>query len=84
MTGRDLIIYILRNGLENEPVCRDGKFLGFLTIDEAAVKLNVGVETVKTWCDPSVNVLEHVVVGDQIYILDNIPDWNELKSGLLD
>lgn len=80
MTGRDLIIYILRNGLENEPVCRDGKFLGLLTIDEAAVKLNVGVETVKTWCDSNVNVLEHIVVGDQIYILDNIPDWSELKS----
>ena len=38
MTGRDLIIYILENNLENEPVYKDGRLLGFLTVTEAAVE----------------------------------------------
>lgn len=47
MTGKDLIIYILKNNLENEPVFKDGKFIGYITDNEAAVKLNVGVSTVR-------------------------------------
>ena len=47
MTGRDLIIYILQNNLENEEIFKDGKFVGFVTLNEAAVRLEVGVETVK-------------------------------------
>ena len=47
MTGRDLILYILRNGLENEPVFQNGKFIGFITVGEAAEKLNVGIPTVE-------------------------------------
>ena len=46
MIGKDLIIYILSNNLENEPVYKDGKLLGFLTIEEAAVKLEVGTPTI--------------------------------------
>lgn len=49
MTGRDLIIYILENGLEDEPVCKDKKFIGFITISEAAEKMNVGVNTIYAW-----------------------------------
>lgn len=82
MTGRDLIIYILQNDLENEPIFKDGTIMGFLTAGQAAEKLNVGIETVKVWC--STDVLEHVEIGDQVYIFDNIPDWRELKSGRLD
>ena len=48
MTGRDLIMYILSNNLENEPVFKDGKLLGYMTMDVAAARLNVGVETIKT------------------------------------
>jgi hypothetical protein len=43
MTGRDLIVYILQNNLENEPVFKDGKFIGFMTEGEAAEKFDVGV-----------------------------------------
>lgn len=46
MTGRDLIIYILANGLEDEEVFQDGKFIGFVTAGEAAAKLGVGVATI--------------------------------------
>ena len=49
MTGRDLILYILSNGLENEPVFKNGKFIGFITDAEAAEKLDVGVATVWAW-----------------------------------
>lgn len=46
MTGRELIAYILENHLENEPVIKDGKILGFVTVDEAAAKLGVGHATI--------------------------------------
>lgn len=46
MTGRELILYILENGLEDEPIFKDGKFIGFITAGEAAAKMDVGVATV--------------------------------------
>ena len=66
MTGRDLILYILANGLEDELVFEDGKFIGFVTIGEAAEKLGVGIATVSVWI--SQKRLESAVVGDTIYI----------------
>lgn len=47
ITGRDLIIYILRNGLEDEPVFEHGQFIGFYTIEKYAEVHGYGVETVK-------------------------------------
>lgn len=47
MTGRELIIYILENGLEDQEVFENGRFIGFLTFSEAAQKLGYGIETVK-------------------------------------
>lgn len=47
MTGRELIIYISENKLEDEPVIKDGKFIGFLTPLEVAAQMNVGVATVE-------------------------------------
>jgi len=49
MTGRELIIYILSNSLEDEPVFKDGKIMGFITISEAAEKMNVGIATIYAW-----------------------------------
>ena len=46
MTGRDLIIYILENNLEDEPVFENGKFIGFITPDEMAVQMGTGEATV--------------------------------------
>lgn len=66
MTGRDLIIYILANGLEDEPVFKDGKVVGLMTIDEAATKFNVGPATIYTWITQ--NWMEAVVVGGLVYI----------------
>lgn len=69
MTGRELIIYILSNGLEDEPVFKDGKFVGLLTVREAAVKFNVGVETVKAWY--VMGKIKGVTFGSDLYILGN-------------
>lgn len=50
MTGRELIVYILMNNLENEQILSDdGVFVGFMDEKEAAAKFNVGVETIRAW-----------------------------------
>lgn len=49
MTGRELILYILENGLEDEPVMQGGKFVGFMSGIEAAAKFNVGMATIDLW-----------------------------------
>ena len=66
MTGRDLIIYILENNLENEQVCIDGMVLGFLTVEEAAIKFGVGVSTIYIWIGQG--TLDHIQIGGSYYI----------------
>lgn len=75
MTGRDLIIYILSNGLEDEPVFKDGKVLGFMTEVEAALKFNVGIATIGVWCD--CNMIDHVLIGKELYIPVNAEFHNK-------
>lgn len=66
MTGRELILYILENGLEDEPVFKNGKFIGFVTPEEVAIKSNVGTATVHAWIRqgrlPSEGVLEGIYI----------------------
>lgn len=69
MTGRDLIIYIIQNGLENEPVYEDGKILGFMNEMEAAVKLNVSAATIRVWI--GLKMLDGVLIGGTWYIPAN-------------
>lgn len=69
MTGRDLILYILSNGLENEEIFKNGKFIGFMTAEEAALKLNVGVATIYSWV--TMGMLEGVVIAGMLYIPAN-------------
>lgn len=66
MTGKDLIIYILENNLENEPVFQHGKFIGFVTAGEVAERLNVGVATVYVWVYQK--RLDGILVGGTLYI----------------
>lgn len=66
MTGRDLILYILQNGLENEEVFKDGRLLGFMRPAEAAVKFAVGESTIRSWI--AMNVLQSVKIGNFIFI----------------
>lgn len=69
MTGRDLILYILQNGLEDEPVFDNGIFLGFMNINEAAVKFDVGAATVMAWYNTG--MLPGIRIGESVYIPAN-------------
>ena len=66
MTGRDLIIYILKNGLEDKPVFEDGKFIGFVTAEEAGLKKQVGPATIQAWAD--LGFMEGITVKPGNYI----------------
>lgn len=72
MTGRDLIIYILQNNLEDEVVLKDGLFVGFMDEYEAATKFGVGVETIRVW--HSLKMLDGFQFGDKLYFLQNAKD----------
>lgn len=69
MTGRDLIVYILQNGLEDEPVFKNGRFIGFVTPEEVAVQTNVGTATVHAWMHQG--RLENEAVREGVYIPAN-------------
>lgn len=66
MTGRELILYILANGLEDTPVFENGRFIGFVTPEEVAVRLGVGTATVCAWVHQG--RLESEAVREGIYI----------------
>lgn len=66
MTGRDLILYILKNKLEDEPVFKHDKFIGFASELETAAEMNVGVETVRVLFESG--SLEGIRIGNTIYI----------------
>ena len=66
MTGRELIIYILENNLEDEVIFKNGTIIGFVSLQEAAVKFGVGTSTVATWV--KLNMINHIFIGDAIYI----------------
>lgn len=66
MTGRELIVYILKNGLENEPIVKDGRIVGFMTIDEFAAKMGVGISTVSVWIFQG--KINCVRIGGMLYI----------------
>lgn len=66
MTGRDLILYILANGLEDEPVFKDGTFIGFENIEAVAARSKVGIATVQTWI--RTGHVKTFKIGDVIYI----------------
>lgn len=66
MTGRDLIVYILEHHLEDEPVFKNGQFIGFVTANEVAVKNEVGLATVYAWINQG--RLGSVCVTEGIYI----------------
>lgn len=72
MTGKELIIYILQNNLEDEEVLKDGMFTGFMTVPEAAVKFNVGVSTIRTWF--GLGYLKGMIINNKIYLFKNVTD----------
>lgn len=78
MTGRDLIIYILKNNLENEPILKDGQFIGFITVEAAANILGIGTASVRALV--ARNVLKGITVNDIMYIYgESIEDYMQEK-----
>lgn len=76
MTGKDLIIYILQNNLENEVVLKDDFFVGYMNEEEAAVKFNVGVSTIRAWYERG--MLSGIKNGNSIFFLESVSDPREL------
>lgn len=72
MTGKELILYILQNNLENTIVLEDGFFVGFMTEEEAAVKFRVGIETIKAWYQ--CRWLNGTKIGDSLYFRKDVAD----------
>lgn len=72
MTGKDLILYILQNNLESEVIIKDGALIRFMNEEEAAVKFDVGVGTIKAWCD--LGILKGTRIGDSVYFLKRSDD----------
>ena len=68
MTGRDLILYILHNHLEDDPVIKDGKMLGLMSVADAASKFNVGAATVMAWA--KLGHIEAYQIGEIVLIPD--------------
>lgn len=66
MTGKDLILYILMNNLEDEPVLDEGRFLGFMTESEAAVKFGVTTATIRVWINQ--DVIKAYRISENVYI----------------
>lgn len=67
MTGRELIMYILENHLEDEPVFQNGTFIGYMTDKKFAETLNVGLATVHTWIALGY-IKDAITIGNITYI----------------
>lgn len=72
MTGKELILYILQNNLENTIVLQDGFFVGFMTEEEAALRFGVGTATIRSWYYAS--MIKGTQIGDSLYFLKDIAD----------
>ena len=67
MTGREIVIYILENGLENEEIIgADGKPAGMMTPEEASEKFEVPIATVMAWL--ATGKILSFLIGDTHYI----------------
>lgn len=72
MTGKELILYILQNNLENTVVLEGGFFTGFMTEAEAAAKFNVGIATIRAWYQ--CRGIDGTKIGDSLYFRKDVAD----------
>ena len=72
MTGRDLIIYILQNNLEDKDVFKNGIFVGLMPEEEAAAKFKVGVPTIRVW--HALGFIRSISIGDSIFVFRDTED----------
>lgn len=69
ITGGELIVFIIENDLVDKPLFEDGKLLGFVTEEEVAVKMGVGVSTVRVWVNQE--LIDGIRIVDTLYIPAN-------------
>lgn len=60
MTGRELIIYILQNNLEDEVV------IDTESVEEVALYYGVGISTVKAWYE--MGRIDGIKINDTLYL----------------
>lgn len=72
MTGKELILYILQNNLEDVIVLKDCIFMGCMTEEDAAVKFGVGTATIRAWYH--CKMLEGTMIGDSLYFHKDVAD----------
>lgn len=72
MTGKELILYILENNLEDEVIFKNGTVSGFMTSQELASKFYVGIETINIWV--RLGWIDGINIGGTIYFLKNTED----------
>lgn len=82
MLGRDLIMYILKNRLEDVDVFDEEFFKRFPTVDTIAIKYNVGNATVKIWIEEG--YLQGFEFGGQTYIVPSSLDEFTKKHCVID
>lgn len=81
ITGKDLIMYILENDLEND-LFFDNKrvgreLLGFMSVMEAAIEFGVGTSTVLLWYERG--SIKGFKIGETVFILAN--QKNPMEEG---
>ena len=67
MTGRELIMYILENHLEDEPVFQNGTFVGYVSDVKFAEILGVGVATVRAWIMMG-RINDTIMIDDAMFV----------------
>lgn len=78
MTGRELVIFIMENGLEDSKLFENGTpGEGFHSLIEAAHKFDVGEYTIKVWCERG--LIPALKIGDAYYIPKNAKRPNLLR-----
>ena len=55
--------------MSGRPIIQNGKLIGFLTVDEAAAKYDVGTSTILAWVH--LDMIGHVQIGGVIFIPAN-------------
>lgn len=77
MTGKDLIIYILQNDLEDVSVIGIVKKV-LLTENQLAAKFDVGVDTIRVW--QTLKLINGISIGGSVYYYNDTPDPRGIKS----
>ena len=76
MTGRELIIYILQNKLEDKTLLDEDRYLKLATEEEVAVRFDVSIPTIKAYQE--LGILNGIKSNNLLYFLKTTKgDGNE-------